>query len=80
MKLSMHEIDSRQALLQCVIKDTGIGISRQNIKNLFKTFDLKEERNQPKGGHQAFSSTQGIGLGLSTTKSLVQMQGGSVRI
>ena len=58
----------------CVIKievtDSGIGISPEQQKNLFKAFQQAETSTSRKFG--------GTGLGLSITKSIVEMMGGRI--
>lgn len=82
LTLQTRRINDQQAYLQCILKDTGIGIAPDKIKSLFTAFNLStNEMRQPKqSGGFTFRSTQGIGLGLSTTKSLLQVQGGNVTI
>ncbi len=52
------------------IKDTGIGISQEDLQKLFKKF------NQLGSGNQIFN--QGSGLGLNITKELVELLGGEI--
>lgn len=56
--------------LEFYVKDTGIGITLDRQKNIFKRYntDLQEGVNVPKGP----------GLGLSITKAYVEMLGGSI--
>lgn len=56
--------------LEFYVKDTGIGITVDRQKNIFKRYntDLQEGVNVPKGP----------GLGLSITKAYVEMLGGSI--
>ncbi len=54
------------------IKDTGVGISPENIEKLFMNFAKLEEHND--------MNKQGTGLGLSICKSLIELMGGSVRV
>jgi signal transduction histidine kinase/CheY-like chemotaxis protein len=58
--------------LQISVKDSGIGISAEQQKKLFRSF------------HQAESSTSrkfgGTGLGLAISKSIVEMMGGKIWI
>lgn len=50
------------------VKDTGIGISKENQRHLFKRFGKLNE------------AIQGNGLGLSISKNLVELMGGEVGI
>ena len=54
------------------VRDTGIGISQENIKKLFTAFgqiDTKKNRN-----------VEGTGLGLAISKSLADAMGGSISV
>ncbi len=54
------------------VSDTGIGIRREDIDNIFDPFHrLELNKNQ---------SIQGTGLGLSIVKNLTEMMGGSVNV
>jgi PAS domain S-box-containing protein len=58
--------------LDCYVKDSGIGISEENIAKLFSDYqqvDMISHR-----------TVEGTGLGLSITKRLVQMMGGSISV
>lgn len=58
----------RVCLLACRVEDTGIGIRREDLKNLFHTFvRLEENRNR---------NIEGTGLGLALTHKLVAAMGG----
>ncbi len=50
------------------IQDTGIGISPQDLERLARPFEQVESQHS--------KTTQGTGLGLALTKSLVEMHGG----
>lgn len=50
LKISMHDIDFRQAFLRCEVKDTGLGIAPAKMKYLFKAFKITDEKSQPSGG------------------------------
>lgn len=54
------------------IKDSGCGISKENLGKLFLNFGRLEE-------HQK-SNERGTGLGLSICKSLLEKMGGSVLV
>ena len=50
------------------VRDTGIGISPQDLERLARPFEQVESQHS--------KTTQGTGLGLALTKSLVEMHGG----
>ncbi len=54
------------------VKDTGRGIKKENISNLFTKFNrLNEDKN---------STIEGTGLGLAITKNLVEMLVGKIKV
>lgn len=59
-------------LLKFEVKDTGIGISKEDMDKLFgkfERFDLKKNRN-----------TEGTGLGLFITKMLTELMEGTIKV
>ncbi len=59
-------------MLDVAVKDTGIGIKREDMKKLFSKFDrIEEERNR---------HVEGTGLGMSITKHLLEMMGSSLQV
>lgn len=57
-------------VMEVEVKDTGIGISEENMGKLFKAFgqiDTRKNRN-----------VEGTGLGLAISKSLLDLMGGSI--
>ncbi|MDG2523263.1 ATP-binding protein [Caulobacter segnis] len=55
------------------VRDTGIGISPEDLSRLAKPFEQVES-------HQHSKSTQGTGLGLALTKSLIEMHDGALEL
>ena len=57
---------------EITVKDTGIGMSPQFVRKIFEPFERERtaEVNQ----------TQGTGLGMSITKSIIDMMGGSIEV
>lgn len=57
-------------MLKVAIKDTGIGIKEEDIKRLFIEFErIEEKRNR---------NIEGTGLGMTITRSLLEMMGSSL--
>ena len=54
------------------VKDTGIGISKEFLKEIFEPF--ARERNS------TVSGIQGTGLGMAITKNIVDMMGGTISV
>ncbi len=54
------------------VKDTGIGISKEFLKEIFEPF--ARERNS------TVSGIQGTGLGMAITKNIVDMMGGTIEV
>lgn len=60
------------AALELSVKDTGIGISREKQSAIFEAFEQVDASITRKFG--------GSGLGLTITKALVQIMGGTIRV
>ncbi len=62
--------DEKEGCLEVEVEDTGIGISEENMKKLFRAFgqiDTRKNRN-----------VEGTGLGLVISKSLLNQMGGDI--
>lgn len=66
--LQTNKADNEMVYVQ--VRDTGVGISKENVSKIFERFYRVEE-----GGIQ---ETPGTGLGLSIVRSLVEMHGGEI--
>ncbi len=55
-----------------VIEDTGIGMSKEFLEHIFEQFAREKS--------STVSRTQGTGLGMSITKSLVDLMGGEISV
>jgi signal transduction histidine kinase/ActR/RegA family two-component response regulator len=58
--------------IRIAVRDTGIGISRDNLRKLFQNFNQAEASTSTKYG--------GTGLGLSLTQKLSRLMGGDVTV
>lgn len=54
------------------VKDTGIGISKENFTKIFRSFEQEKDDTARNYG--------GTGLGLAISKSLVEMMGGNIEV
>ena len=66
------ELIEKQSGIIIKVRDSGIGISQANIERLAKPFEQVEE--------SASRQTEGTGLGLALSKSLVELHGGNFQI
>jgi PAS domain S-box-containing protein len=62
--------DEDEYILQFIVKDTGIGISQDKINSIFESFTQASNEMTRKYG--------GTGLGLTISKKMVELQGGSI--
>lgn len=65
-------VDIKDSKLIIQVRDTGIGISKENQKNLFKLFGKVQDNNQ--------LNTSGIGLGLVISKQIVKQFNGDITV
>jgi PAS domain S-box-containing protein len=72
VRVKLISEDPEKVNIEFAITDTGIGISKEKIKNIFDNFQ------------QATSGTSrlygGTGLGLAIVKQLVEQQGGTIQV
>lgn len=65
-------MEDERIILQVSVKDTGIGVKKENMEKLFQAFqrvDLKRNK-----------AIEGTGLGLAITKQLVDIMGGTIEV
>ena len=68
--IRLEEVESGS--FQCMIQDTGIGMSEEYLPHAFEDFSREKSGTQ--------TSVKGTGLGLSIVKSLVELMHGTIEI
>lgn len=70
--VTQKSVSNKQALLEFIIKDDGIGISPNFLKNLFDPFSQE---------HTGSTSLYGgTGLGLAISKNFISLMGGTIDV
>ena len=72
LKVNWERINKDMINLMITVSDSGIGIKKENIERLFSSFDRINEN----GVHHI----EGTGLGMTITKSLVQLFNGQISV
>ncbi len=74
LKINLHK--KRPAIkkytLEFKVIDTGVGIDKKDLKNIFNIFEQST--------HRLNKEYQGTGLGLSIVKRLIEMQNGEIEV
>lgn len=72
MKARMNYLLSDSVAIEFSVKDTGIGIAKENLSRIFEKFAQAEKQTTRRFG--------GTGLGLGITKKLVDLHGGKINV
>ena len=72
VKVTRVQHNEKSTIIHFSVKDTGIGISKQQLKQLFKPFSQAETTTTRRFG--------GSGLGLSICKQLIDIMGGEISV
>jgi PAS domain S-box-containing protein len=66
------EVTRHNSMATVAVTDNGIGISREQFESIFEMFSQVD--------HPITRATSGLGIGLSLTKHLVELHGGSIKV
>lgn len=72
VRLDIIDRINNSALIRFEVQDTGIGIDRSKMENLFEAFSQEDQSTTRKFG--------GTGLGLSISKRLIDLMGGMIGV
>lgn len=72
IEVELEERSDRQMLLSIAVSDTGIGIPQERVQTIFNSFTQSDNSTTRLYG--------GTGLGLTITKKLVELQGGTIGV
>jgi PAS domain S-box-containing protein len=72
LNISKEAEDDQRATLRFSVRDSGIGIAKNNVGKIFETFTQADNSTSIKYG--------GTGLGLSIARHLAELMGGSVGV
>ncbi|AUN97918.1 HAMP domain-containing protein [Bacteriovorax stolpii] len=72
VRLDIIDRNNSAALLRFEVQDTGIGIDKNKMENLFEAFSQEDQSTTRKFG--------GTGLGLSISKRLIDLMGGMIGV
>ena len=72
LSIEEAQITAKESKFTFYVQDNGKGISKQDQKRIFEAFD--------QGSHDKLYGNSGSGLGLTISKSLVEMLGGELKV
>ena len=72
LSIKVGDRDGDFVYLDVMVKDTGIGIKKEDIEKLFQVFERLDEKRNAK--------VQGTGLGLNITKQLLFLMGSQIEV
>lgn len=72
LKVAWEAKEGEEILLKVSVRDTGMGISEEDKKKLFTSFQRIEEKKN--------RNIEGTGLGLSITKQLIDLMHGAIHV
>lgn len=71
-RIAQKNIEKNRLILSIVVKDTGKGMSKEYMNRIFRPFEQESSLTAKEHG--------GSGLGLSITRNLAELMGGTIRV
>lgn len=68
----IQKLSAEKGLYEIRVKDTGIGMSKEFAERIFEPFERERS--------STVSRIQGTGLGMSITKNIIDMMGGTIEV
>jgi signal transduction histidine kinase len=68
--VAQEDSDEMLPMVYCCVKDSGYGISPEDVEKLFTKFFRSNDPN--------IRQAKGTGLGLSITKGIIELHGGEI--
>lgn len=68
----IKNLSAEKGVYEIRVKDTGIGMSKEFVERIFEPFERERS--------STVSRIQGTGLGMSITKNIVDMMGGTIEV
>nr|MCR5784669.1 response regulator [Eubacterium sp.] len=72
LNVTGRALEDGKFLIEAIVKDTGIGIKKDDLDKLFDAFQRVDEKKN--------RSIEGTGLGLAITQQIVSLMGGDIRV
>lgn len=72
MTLRQEQLADSRVLLTFTVKDNGIGMTNEFMENIFQPFERESS--------STISRIEGTGLGMTITKKLIEMMGGTITV
>ncbi len=72
LAVGWERLEGKEILLKIEVKDTGLGISKEDQEKLFFSFQRVDEKKN--------RNIEGTGLGLAITKQFIELMGGTIQV